>query len=52
MELNFCWMEYIPRTAKKKLIVTDHTSPLKNNLNSKTAQALNIDDNILFNDNL
>ena len=45
-------MEYIPRTAKKKLIITDQTSPLGKNLNSITTEALNIVDKILFNDNL
>ena len=45
-------MEYIPRTAKKKLIITDQTSPLEKNLNSITTETLNIEDNILFNDNL
>ena len=45
-------MEYIPRTAKKKLIITDQTSPLEKNLNSVTTEALNIEVNILFNDNL
>ena len=45
-------MEYIPRTAKKKLIITDQTSSLEKNLNSMTAKALNIEDSILFNDNL
>ena len=45
-------MEYIPRTAKKKFIITDQTSPLEKNLNLITAEALNIEDNILFNDNL
>ena len=39
-------MEYIPRTAKKKLIITYQTSPLETNLNSITAEALNIEDNI------
>ena len=29
MQLNFFRMEYIPRTAKKKLIITDQTSPLE-----------------------
>ena len=43
-------MEYIPRTAKKKLVITDQTSPLEKKLNSITAEALNIEDNILFND--
>ena len=45
-------MEYIPRTPNKKLIVTDQLSPLEKNLNSITAKALNIEDNILLNDNL
>ena len=31
-------MEYIPRTVKKKLIITDQTSPLEKNLNSITAE--------------
>ena len=44
-------MEYIPRTAKKKLIITDQTSPLEKKLNSIIAEALNIEDNILFHDN-
>ena len=44
MQLNFCRMEYIPRTAKKKLIITDQTSPLEKNLHSITAEALNIED--------
>ena len=53
MQLNFFWMEYIPRTAKKKLIITGQTSPLeKKNLISITAEALNIEDNIFFNDSL
>ena len=45
-------MEYVPRTAKKKLIIIDQTSPLEKNLNSITAEALNIEDNILFNNSL
>ena len=45
-------MEYIPRTPNKKLIITDQLSPLEKNLNSITAEALNIEDNILLNDNL
>ena len=45
-------MEYIRRNAKKKLIITDQISPLEKNRNSITAEALNIEDNILFNDNL
>ena len=45
-------MEYIPRTAKKKLIITDQTSPLEKSLNLITAEALNIEYNILLNDNL
>ena len=40
-------MEYILRTAKKKLIIIDQTFPLEKSLNS-----INIEDNILFNDNL
>ena len=44
-------MEYIPKTASKKLIITDQTSPLEKNL-KKTAEALNIEDNILSNDSL
>ena len=44
-------MEYIPRTFKKKLIRTDQTSPLEQHLNSITTEALNIEDNILFNKN-
>ena len=45
-------MKYIPRTAKKKLVVTDETSPLEKNLNLITVEALNIEDNILFKGNL
>ena len=45
-------MEYIPRTAKKKLIVTDQASTLEKNLNSIIAEALNIEHKILFNNNL
>ena len=45
-------MEYIRRNAKKKLIITDQISPLEKNRNSITAEALNSEDNILFNDNL
>ena len=45
-------MEYIPRTAKKKFIITDQTSPLDKNLNSITAKALDIEDNIFFNNDL
>ena len=45
-------MEYIPRTTKKKFIITDQTSLLEKNLNLITAEALNIEDNILFNENL
>ena len=44
-------MEYIPRTAKNKIIITDQSSPLEKNLNSITAEVLNIKDNILFNEN-
>ena len=45
-------MEYVPRIPNKKLIITDQTSPLEKNLNLITAEALNIEDNILLNDNL
>ena len=45
-------MECIPRTAKKKFIITDQTSPLEKNLDSITAETLNIEDNILFKGNL
>ena len=45
-------MEHILRTAKRKLIVTEQTSPLEKNLDLITAKTLNIEDNILFNDNL
>ena len=51
MQPNFCQMENVPTTAKK-LITTDQTSPLEKSLNLITAEALNIKDNILFNDNL
>ena len=50
MLLKFCRMEYFPRTTKKKVIITDQTSPLEKNLNSITA--LNFEDSILFNYNL
>ena len=42
----------VPRVANEKLITTDQKSPLEKNLNSITAEALNIEDNILFNDSL
>ena len=45
-------MEYVPRTAKKKLIITYQASPLEKNLNSIIAEALNIEDKILLNGNL
>ena len=32
-------MEYIPRIAKKKLFITDQTSPSEKNLNSTKAKA-------------
>ena len=35
-----------------KKLVTDQTSPLQENPNSKTAEASNIKDTILFNNNL
>ena len=37
---------------RKKLIMTDQTSPLEKNLNSITSEVLNIEDNILFNDSI
>ena len=37
---------------KKKLIITDQTSPLEQNLNSITVEASNIEDLLLFNKNL
>ena len=49
---KFCRMEYIPSTAKKKLIITEQTSPLEKNLNSIIAEALSIEDKILFNDEI
>ena len=42
-------MEYILSTAKKYLIMTDQTCPLAKNLNWVIAEALSIEDNILFN---
>ena len=53
MQLNFFWMEYIPRTAKKKTYYNrPDISVRKKNLISITAEALNIEDNIFFNDSL
>ena len=52
MYLDFCQPEYVSKTAKKKLIATDQTSALEKSLNLITAEALNIEDNILFNSNL
>ena len=52
MYLDFCQPEYISKTAKKKLFATDQTSALEKSLNLITAEALNIEDNILFNNNL
>ena len=52
MLLNFWQMEYIPRTAKKKPIITDQASPLEKSINSITSEASNIEDSISFNDNL
>ena len=43
-------MEYVPRTAKKKFITKDQTTSLEKNLNLIAAEALNIEDNILFNE--
>ena len=45
-------MEYILSTAKKYLIITDQTCPVAKNLNSVTAEALSIENNISFNNNL
>ena len=45
-------MEYILSTAKKYLIITDQTCPVAKNLNSVTAEALSIENNILFNNSL
>ena len=45
-------MENISRTAKRKLIITEQISPLEVNLNSVTAEDSNIENNILFDDNL
>ena len=49
-------MEYIPRIAEKKLIITEKnlnfSKKYQKNLKSITADALNIEDNILFNENL
>ena len=45
-------MEYILSTSSKNPIITDQTCPLPKNLNSITAEALSIEDIILFNDNL
>ena len=39
MQPNFCRMENVPTTAKKKLITTDQTSPLEKSLNLITAEA-------------
>ena len=43
---NFCRMEYISRTTKKKAYITDQTSPSEKNLNSITAEASDIEDTI------
>ena len=49
-------MEYIPRIAEKKLIITEKnfnfSKKSQKNLKSITVDALNIEDNILFNENL
>ena len=45
-------MEYILSNAKKYLIITDQTCPLAKNLNMVTTEALSIEDNILFSNNL
>ena len=45
-------MENISRTAKGKLIITEQISTLEVNLNSVTAEDSNIENIILFDDNL
>ena len=45
-------MENIPRTPKKKLIITDQISFLEKKLTLITDEALNIEHNILFNGDL
>ena len=45
-------MEYILSTSNKNPIITDQTCPLPKNPKSITAEALSIEDIILFNSNL
>ena len=45
-------MENISTTTKGKLIITEQISPLEVNLNSVTAEDSNIENTILFHDNL
>ena len=45
-------MENISRTARGRLITTEQISPLEVNLNSVTAEDSNIENTILFDDNL
>ena len=45
-------MEYILSTSNENPIITDQTCPLPKNLNSRTAEALSIEDIILFKYNL
>ena len=45
-------MENISRTAKEKLIITEQISPLEENLNLVTVEDSNIENTILFDDNL
>ena len=45
-------MENISRNAKGKLIIAEQISPLEVNLKSVTAEDSNIENTILFDDNL
>ena len=45
-------MENMSRTAKGKLIITNQLFPLEVNINSVTAEDSNIENTILFGDNL
>ena len=45
-------MEYIPRTAKKEAYYNRPGISFRKNLNSIAAEVSNIEDIILFNDNL
>ena len=44
-------MKYIPRTTKKKAYYNTPDISLRKNLHSRTAEALDIKDTILFNNN-